>query len=119
MKVEAYLFIPYEGQVRFRYDTELPEPFLKSDGAYDKILGAEKFGAGTRQVTCTELVGLVTDKAEARKKLFLNAFDDWLRTQFLNRNPDDVIMMELGEAAVQWAKGKSEKNKLTVVLVSK
>lgn len=122
MKVEAYLFIPYEGQVRFRYDTDHPEPFLKSDGTYDKLLGAEKHGAGKRAITCNELVSLVTDTAEARKQMFSKAFNGWLYTQFLNphRKPGDVILMELGDAAIKVTRDdKPQQNKLTVVLVSK
>lgn len=56
MKIECYLYIPYQGQFRFRFDTACPhgQQFAKSDGAYDNLLEVPAY---TRDQTCKELKG--------------------------------------------------------------
>lgn len=56
MKIEGYLFLPFNCQLRFRFfasPTPLDPLFYKSDGAYDRV-----FAMVGRPATCVELVAL-------------------------------------------------------------
>lgn len=117
MKIEGYLFVPYQGQVRFRYDDSTDLVFHKSDGAYDKVLGVHAL-AGSRPGTCTELVSRVKSVQDAHKQLMGLAFQ-WLVPLFRKSDVGTVTKLDLGDGPVQLRKDTRAKVTLTVVLVDK
>ena len=117
MKIEGYLFVPYQGQVRFRYDDSADLVFHKSDGAYDQALGVHAL-TGSRPGTCTELVSRVKSVQDAHKEKIKHAFE-WLLPQFRKSTVGTVIKMELGDGPVQMRKDTRAKITLTAVLVDK
>lgn len=58
MIIEGYVFIPYQGQLRFRFESNAHSQFLRSDHQYDHRLGATSLMdyERVRPVTCRELI---------------------------------------------------------------
>ena len=60
MIIEGYVFIPYQGQLRFRFDSDAAKTaLLKSDAQYDKRLGVHDLIEGygdVRPCTCREFI---------------------------------------------------------------
>lgn len=117
MKLEGYLFIPYQGQLRFRYDSSTDLVFHKSDGAYDHALGVNAL-TGSRPITCTELVSKVQSKQGEIKEMIRPAFE-WMIPQFRKGEVGRVIKMDLGDATTQLIKDTRVKVTLSVLLVDK
>lgn len=97
MKIEGYLFVPYQGQFRFRYDdgTESINRIYKSDGAYDKVLNVPHY---TRTTTCKELI-----HSEMAQDKWLPAIEAALKpvkkTLELSKR-DTVLTVDMGPAPI-------------------
>jgi hypothetical protein len=58
MKIEGYLFVPYQGQARFSFDSEAPltRRFGPGDESFDARLGMALTDNGRRHITCSNVI---------------------------------------------------------------
>lgn len=118
MIIEGYVFVPYQGQLRFRFDTARAETemFFASDRQYDGRLGVHSFidyTDGARPPTCRELIfsGM---RAQYEDKI-IEALESHVM-QALSTEPDKVCKSVIHTLKMFEQEMPVE---LTVLLVSK
>lgn len=120
MKIEGYLFIPYQGQIRFRYDdsSQIDARYYASDFNYDEVLGVHAL-TGKRPPTCQELIYRSSSTREAYTQMIEQALKGWIIAQRHGGRIGHITKMDLGRAEVQVVKNQDLHMYLTVVMVSK
>jgi hypothetical protein len=91
MKIEIHVFIPYQGQLRARYDDKAKphQLFYSSDGAYDRlVIAMQTHRHGQRPITCRELNGS-THAEEWKPKL--RDFIQEKVVPFFNRSEPEAV----------------------------
>jgi hypothetical protein len=101
MKIEGYLFVPYQGQSRFSYDATAPfaDRFGPSDAEYDVALDIDLNDNGTRFITCSELVSAKVGHNEYRKAIN-DELNNRVLAQLAKSPKGTVVRIELGQSKV-------------------
>jgi len=95
MKIEGYLYIPFQGQFRFLYDENLDSinRIYQSDPAYDAKLGVHEL-TGNRPATCRELVWGSFHRDEW-EPIIRALIQSKVREQLLRATRTTVVKMEI------------------------
>jgi len=112
MKLEVYLYIPFQGQLRFRYNCEGgAHRVLVSDKSYDLVLQVPHY---TRNTTCTEMAYRPAAEAQWLSKLE-EALAPVQKTLKMSK-ARTVISVDLGEPLVRM-KIQDDKSRIRVYFV--
>lgn len=95
MLIEGYVFIPYQGQVRFRFEAFTSWPWSPSDRAYDKLfIKSETHHHGQRPITCREIISHDERNNELRIKIY-DIVETQVRPFFENADPRTLFECEM------------------------
>ena len=99
MKLEIHVFIPYQGQLRVRYDdeTDAIQRMYKSDPEYDRlVIPSEAHHHGKRPITCRELVYATTEKRDEWGHKLCDIIESKLRQFFKHQRPYTCVSHDFG-----------------------